>query len=143
MILIYLIDGYNLLFSKYNAHPAEGLEQKRELLIKYVKNIFGANAIFVFDGKFGMGTYANKHVIFTKSMSADNYIKKYVEKQKNRELICVVTDDREIRDYVKSLGAKVMWTSDFIRLKPAKKRSKKKFEQEVNEYLKKQWHIEE
>jgi len=56
----------------------------------------------------------NISVVFSRSQSADEKIKKIVESFGNPKNIVVVSDDNEIRFFVRSAGAKAMGVEEFI-----------------------------
>lgn len=70
----------------------------------------------VFDGEEGPtpARFREKgiKVIFSGEESADDYIKRQVKRSKNPHKITVVTDDREIRDFVKLHGSKLLSTKE-------------------------------
>ncbi|MBU1121542.1 MAG: NYN domain-containing protein [Candidatus Omnitrophota bacterium] len=117
-MLVYIIDGFNLV------HKVGSLKNSSEPhlgLIHYIKtNKFTGSrnnkVIIAFDG--GVNYQAQREsefeIIFSVGVSADEVIKRKVDSIKNKSQIIVVTDDREIRDYVKSAGASIVRVSDFI-----------------------------
>lgn len=86
----------------------------------------------VFDGRPGMWQAPSSisvKVIFTSGQSADDKIKEIVSEAHNKKQIIVVTDDREIKYYVRSLGAIVMTVADFLnKLRPSQGKIKKTLE---------------
>lgn len=74
--------------------------------------------ILVFDGyppAGGAGTfYGNTSVIFSRKINADEKIKRIVEESADRKNIVVVSDDKEIKFIVKSLGARQMGVEEFL-----------------------------
>lgn len=111
----YLVDGYNVIFSSPRLKEMN-LEEAREYLISFVNIHYPGKALIVFDGKSGVITDEKKGVVFTTSGSADEYIKKYIEKNVEKENIVVVTRDRSIISYVKSFGVDVMQPDKFLRV---------------------------
>ena len=103
MSLQYIIDGYNLihhpLFSrtyKKTDNPAQALLLciRTHRLTGSVKNDF----VVVFDG-YPPYAYQQDHsrrVIFSGDESADEYIKRVIEKAGNARTLVVVSDDKEI-----------------------------------------------
>ncbi len=74
----------------------------------------------VFDGQ--MGGDDSRHasgirVIFTSHESADEWIKRSVDESENPKNMVVVTDDREIRYFVRALGAGLIGTREFLQRK--------------------------
>lgn len=124
----YIIDGYNLI-NKIEEIQAKELKKKREYLINLLINKMphGKNKItIIFDGKYEIYS-SNKQnlkeygieVIFTNFETADDKIKKLVERSNNPKEIIVITDDREIQYYVRYYGCKIVTAVDFLnKLKP-------------------------
>lgn len=135
MSLQYVIDGYNIinhpLFErsrKQNGQPALNIisfiSQKR--LTGSLKN----KIILVFDGfpqcPSNNSGYGEVSVIFSRKISADEKIKKIVEGSLNRKNIIVVSNDREIKFAVNSLGACSMQIEEFVgRKEKSQKRTRK------------------
>ncbi len=70
----------------------------------------------VFDGQPGIWNWseASVKVVFTLSESADDYIKRYVAGSQAKRSIVVVTDDRDIKYFVRAQGAKVLSVDEFL-----------------------------
>ena len=114
MAIHYIVDGYNLIFSTPLGQA--NLEEAREILTMLVLRI-GHPVTVVFDGREGITNMRKRqYVVYTKGLSADEYIKKWVEEQKDRQGIVVVTRDRQIQSYVRNLGAKIMEPQEFYNL---------------------------
>ena len=107
-----IVDGYNVIYSK-NPKIKE-LEAARNMLIQHSKLFRGKKIIIVFDGKLGVSSNHETNVIFTKGESADDYIKRFVRDSKTPNHITVVTRDKSIIGFVKSIGASVMSPSEFL-----------------------------
>jgi predicted RNA-binding protein with PIN domain len=58
--------------------------------------------------------YVNVDIIFSRDETADEKIKKMVEKSSRPRNIVVVSDDKEIKLFVKSVGARVLGAEEFI-----------------------------
>lgn len=127
MSLCYIIDGYNML-----KHPAfvRCIDKKIKdvkILLDFVlaRRLTGSRKnkiIVVFDGYPPASTsesrqYNNIDALFAKKYSADELIKKMVEKSANPKNIVVVSDDREIKFSVRPLGARVVSVEEFINVK--------------------------
>ena len=72
----------------------------------------------VFDGKeefFGSQAQGSVKVIFSQGQSADDLIKKIVEQSAIKKTWVIVSDDKEIRFYVRALGANVLTVREFTR----------------------------
>ncbi len=110
----FYVDGYNVIFSTF-LRDLE-LEKAREYLIQFSKVYVPDTVIIVFDGKEGIPSAlsATNYVRFTRGESADDYIKRAVEKEKDRSKIFVVTNDKSIIGYVRYLGARVMPPDEFM-----------------------------
>ena len=119
----YIIDGYNVI------HKIEHLKDKklcsqREGLIKLLeiaqaKNKNLKNLTVVFDGQadvFAPEMRSTVKIIFTKGKSADEKIKKMVESSSFARDIAVVSDDREIKFYISSLGARKISVAEFLKM---------------------------
>ncbi|MBN3040641.1 MAG: NYN domain-containing protein, partial [Candidatus Omnitrophica bacterium] len=84
--------------------------------------------IIVFDGGNASQIQSQERsyrIIFSFEKKADFYIKKELEKIKNKSQVLVVTDDRDIRDFARSPGAKPVKVSEFIDSKRRKKPKEK------------------
>ena len=121
MSLHYLLDGYNII-KKTPSLASKKLEEGRQGLISLIENRQPQGSMkntvtIVFDGQPGMlgrelsGTVK---VFFTSHETADERIKHVVAKAPNKKIFIVVTDDREIKYYVRALGAKVLSVKEFL-----------------------------
>lgn len=121
MSLHYILDGYNII-KQLPEHNKKKLHSSRGALISFIeaKHPQGSRknkVTIVFDGKedvFGEDASASAEIIFTKNESADDKIKRMVERAKNPKEIVVVTDDREIIFFVKYCGARSMKVKEFL-----------------------------
>ena len=128
--MLIIIDGYNLVFTV----PGLGADTKSvdigtvrdnliSLLARY-KSIKGYELKVVFDG----ATYDSRHslthkriisgveVVFSGASSdADTVIKNLASQRRDPGNICVVTSDREIKDFVKRCGNTVLDPKRFYR----------------------------
>lgn len=152
MSLHYLLDGYNILNQMPSVEKMK-LQTAREHLVALIeeKKPQGHNRVtVVFDGQpdvWGEQPSGSVKVIFTSHGSADSRIKKMVAEDENPRALVIVTDDKEIRFYVRSLGAEVMWVKDFLeRMKdPPVRRAvdekpiSKNVEVQINEELSSVW----
>lgn len=82
----------------------------------------------VFDG-YPDSRYLNHQtyieVIFTREGSADERIRRIVEESNNAKNIVLVSDDKEIRLFAKSYGAKIQGIEEFISGKEKFQKNKK------------------
>ncbi len=110
----YYVDGYNVIFSTF-LRDFE-LEKARDYLIQFSRVYVPDVVIIVFDGKEGIPSAISpsNFVRFTRGESADDYIKRMVEREKDRSRVFVVTNDKSIIGYVRYLGAHVMSPDVFM-----------------------------
>ena len=148
----YIVDGYNVI------HKVEALKSKllliqREGLIQMIEIAAAQNKSFkdvtvVFDGKDGVVAPSRRSavkIIFSKKTCADKKIKHLVESSSFARDIAVVSDDRQVRFYAGSVGAKRISVEEF--LKKLKLSEKKKTisrltvmeKNVINEELEKIW----
>lgn len=125
MSLHYIIDGYNIinhpLFAK---NHKKVIKDSRKALLEFIRirRLCGSpkNKItVVFDGHSNITELKqndnNINVIFSKKETADEKIKKIVGKPLgNAKNIVVVSDDKDIRFFVKALGARSIGIEEFI-----------------------------
>ncbi|MCK9602947.1 MAG: NYN domain-containing protein [Candidatus Omnitrophica bacterium] len=127
MSLQYIIDGYNIinhrLFSRKNNKKIQG---PRKLLLEFImaNRLCGSRrnkAVIVFDGypeSLKQETDAGEiKVIYSKDDSADERIKQMLERAGNPKTVIVVSDDKEIKFFTKSFGARAMSIEEFIKPK--------------------------
>ena len=132
-MLLYIIDGFNLV------HKVPSLKQSDDpqpQLIQYLKEhkLTGSRnnkATVVFDGwaRIQIPKEPGFEVIFGCDRSADDIIKERIAKIKKTSQyplseVIVVSDDREIRDFAKKLGAVSRGITDFLKINNSKSRSK-------------------
>ncbi|OGX18672.1 MAG: hypothetical protein A3K83_00935 [Omnitrophica WOR_2 bacterium RBG_13_44_8b] len=125
MSLLYVVDGYNFI-----NHPAYnranlGMRDERLQLADFIRRnrLTGSpknKIILVFDG------YPpnqlpdhndNIEIIFSRDVSADEKIIRLIEKSSNVKNIIVVSDDKQIKFIVKSLGARACGIDEFVNAK--------------------------
>ncbi len=106
--MILIIDGYNLLNQIYKQKQIS--QNQFDVFIKKIEDYAISKkhtAIIVFDGYDIWDTYKHnvKHLtfVFSKEISADDYIKEFIEKNKSKDLI-VVSSDSEIYQAAAALG---------------------------------------
>jgi predicted RNA-binding protein with PIN domain len=121
MSLNYIIDGYNVI-KQVSFLTGKKLRSGREGLVKFIEvyQPHGSRrnqVTLVFDGKADICSpqmESRIHVIFSHGESADDKIKRMVECSKNPKCIVVVSDDKEIIFYCRSLGANISSVKEFI-----------------------------
>lgn len=155
MSLHFIIDGYNLIKQAPHLNKAS-LEDSRKALISllslYQPQGSRRNRVtVVYDGRQGSfsapGYSSSVGIIFTQGESADDKIKRMVEKSENPRNVAVVTNDREIQCFARQRRAQVITVEDFLAKCDCPK-SKGKSEDkivgpleaaEINEEMKKIW----
>jgi len=113
------VDGYNVAML---AWPDRGLEHQRTALIDRTENVarrHGAEITIVFDGSSVVGAHApgRRHVrvVFSpEGVTADDVIRAEVARLPDDAPVIVVTNDREIVDDMKAVGANVIPSNAFI-----------------------------
>jgi len=124
MSLQYIIDGYNVI-----RHPSFNfpkVKDERVALVEFIKSKRPCGSlrnkiIIVFDGNFHMPEQSKNSdsmdVIFTKKETADEWIKRRIESEANPKNTIVVSDDKEIKFFVKSVGGRAIGVDEFINRK--------------------------
>jgi predicted RNA-binding protein with PIN domain len=140
MLLLYLIDGYNLLYSSFREWIEKfGLENARQFLINFLRS-YKRKFIIVFDGREEYPNYHMENVIFTKGKSADEYIKNFLKNYKNKDEIIVVSNDKSIINYAKMLKVKTISTKQFLNERKNKEIKEEKINfDEITKEIMKEW----
>ncbi len=155
MSIHYILDGYNII-KQLPEQNKKALHSSRNALIRFIEDKHPQGSrknkvTIVFDGKDDVLPYSiqtSVEIIFTRNESADDKIKRIVERAKNPKEIIVVTDDREIIFFVKHCGAKSVKVPEFLAPKEPKTHSKDtddekhipaEVQHHINEELKKIW----
>jgi hypothetical protein len=124
-----------------------------EELIYYIKinKLTGRKdnkVIIVADGEGRTLKESEYKVIFSGQKTADEVIKNIVEKEKNKKIVYIVSDDKEIISYAKLVGANALKVDEFIRkkrkeIKRGQEEKRKEIsytlQREITEELKKIW----
>ena len=121
MAVHYLIDGYNVL-NKNAALADQTKEDGRTVLIRLIESeqpqgSLNNRVTVVFDGHRGPWVApegGTVKILFSGDASADDKIKQLVDESSLPRSLIVVTDDRAIQYFVKSLGAQVMAADVFL-----------------------------
>lgn len=121
MAVHYIVDGYNVLH-KNSVLADQTKEDGRTVLVRLIESeqpqgSLNNQVTVVFDGYRGQWAAPESspvRVLFSDEESADDKIKKLVDKSSSPRSLIVVTDDREIRYFVKGLGAKIMDADEFL-----------------------------
>ncbi len=120
MSLHYLLDGYNILKQMAPLRDLP-LEDGRRGLLRWIGDSRPQGSVnnqvtVVFDGHpdyFGGMSHGEIRVIFSDGCSADDKIKRMVEEMPAKKNCVVVSDDKDIFLYARSLGARVMSVTAF------------------------------
>ncbi len=87
-------------------------------------------------------------VVFSRKETADERIRKIVENSANPKNMVVVSDDKEIRFFIKSIGAQPLAVEDFVAVKEVSRQQKQGLLEaelthsqmhKINEELRKIW----
>lgn len=115
---MYLVDGYNLIFSLTDSKKK--LQTLREEAILFLQKQFKLRKItgqLVFDGaKEKEFSYPSPLIVVfaPKGQSADAYIVEQLEGAKHPKQMTVVTNDKGLARHAKSNGAKVLENEEFL-----------------------------
>jgi predicted RNA-binding protein with PIN domain len=119
----YIVDGYNFINHPLFSRSHKRLDNPRIALLDFIRNgsLGGSrrNKItVVFDG-YPPVTDSRQNdtdieVIFSQKEEADERIKRMVERSANRKRILVVSDDKQIKILVRSLGAGSLTIEEFV-----------------------------
>ena len=124
MSLHYLLDGYNIL-KQIPAFRDLPLEDGRRGFLRWISDSRPQGSInnqvtVVFDGHpdhFGAVSQGEIRVIFSDGCSADDKIKLMVEEDADQKNCVVVSNDKDIYIYARSLGARIMSVEAFTKAK--------------------------
>ena len=121
MSVHYLLDGYNII-KQLPAFIKPKLKDSREVLFRFIETRQPQGSkknkvTIVFDGDKDVLSYSHNHyfdILFSKNETADDRIRKIVQKNKNPKNMIVVTDDKELKFLVRSLRAQAISVEDFL-----------------------------
>jgi len=123
MSLQYVIDAYNTIHHITFSPIRKKIKDPQRALLEFIKNRrLGKNSkskiTVVFDGYPKVSAQnleeTDIDVVFSREETADARIKRIVETSKNPKNIVVVSDDREIIFFVKSIGSRSIGVEEFI-----------------------------
>jgi len=136
------------------------LEARRDHFIRILntRNKMFGGIMVIFDGKEEVGDFPKKErtnisVFFSKDKIADDHIKSLIEKSKNPKTLTIATDDREVKDFAKMHGAKLISSKELIEKivpqqeeNPEAEENKDEFlnsdkARKITEELKKKWKV--
>lgn len=126
MSLQYIIDGYNITNNLIFRQCANNkVKDSRDRLIEFIKIRKSCGSpknkiMVVFDG-YPESPQETKgsdmDIVFSRREKADEVIKRVVEQAANPKTTVVVSDDKEIKLFVRYIGAKAMGVQEFIKEK--------------------------
>lgn len=125
-MLWYIIDGWNVVHKIGQLREAHSpCEEFMYYIIKHKLTGSTNNKVTaIFDGKYNMSSEGllggEFRILFSGEKTADDVIKDKVTRYKNKKQIVVVTDDRGIRQYVKTQGVRCLSVKEFISKKKKK-----------------------
>ncbi len=159
MSVQYFLDGYNAV--NQIPHLAQKtIREAREGLVRLVETggFSGSprnEVTIVFDGQAGIVYFrkpSGTKVIFSAGETADDLIKRLVERSGNKKNVYVITDDKGLSQNVRDFGAKTVGVKEFFARPHEKRRAvlkaKKGLEEKeisavteftINDELKKVW----
>ena len=121
MSIHYIIDGYNVI-KQVPYLTEKKLKEGRDNFIKFLENArpqgsMNNEVTVVFDGQGQIYTplpFSGIKIIFSYRETADDKIKKMVKNSSNRRRIIVVSDDKEIKFFIRKLGAQSSSVKKFL-----------------------------
>jgi len=133
MSVHYIIDGYNVV-KQVTFLSGKKLRTGREGLVRFIEQYSPQGSkrnevTIVFDGQSEVISPSMKtdiRVIFSRNESADDVIKRMIEKASSPGQYIVVSDDKAIAFYCRSIGAKGLAVKDFIASTGLNKKARKK-----------------
>jgi len=135
MSLQYIIDGYNVVRHAAFTPPIHVRHKEPELLLAEtvrVGKLCGSSrntVLLVFDGypraPYQRKPYEGIEILYSHEESADERIKQLAAKAANPKSMVVVSDDREIRFFVQSLGITMVSVEQFLTLKQKRRLARK------------------
>ena len=119
--MLYLIDGYNLLFRIL--HKGEEVKKARdEMIVNLGRKVTFSSlkAILVFDSTYQEGLQTEKKegdlvVVFTnEGQTADDWIVHAVKESEDKANTCIVTTDKRLAKQVRLKGAQTLSCEEFL-----------------------------
>ncbi|MFH0935314.1 MAG: NYN domain-containing protein [Candidatus Omnitrophota bacterium] len=156
MSLQFVIDGYNIIRHPLLASTSSKGREQRAAFIEFMHSnkLTGSpnnSVTIVFDGYPDSGLleedFKDINIIFSRRQSADERIKAIVERSAGAKNIVVVSNDKEIKFFARSLGANVLAVEEFIGQKKKKRTASQPLKPElkpsqmhsINRELRKLW----
>jgi len=133
MSLLYIIDAYNTINHITFGPIRKKIKDPQRALLEFIKDRrlgkkSKSEITVVFDGYPKVSAQnleeTDINVVFSREETADARIKRMVETSKNPKNIVVISDDREIILFVKSIGSRSIGVEEFInpQVKPQRKK---------------------
>jgi len=133
MSLLYIIDAYNTIHHITFVPIRKKIKDPQRALLEFIKDRrlgkkSKSKITVVFDGYPQVSAQnleeTDINMVFSREETADARIKRMVETSKNPKNIVVVSDDREIIFFVKSIGSRSIGVEEFInpQVKPQRKK---------------------
>lgn len=157
MSLLYIIDGYNITSHSKFTPARKKIENPRQALLELIKTkkLCGSpnnKVTVVFDGYPNFSgqelSESDIDVVFSRKETADARIKRMVETHGNPRNIAVVSDDKDIKFFIKAVGARPISVEEFIGQKDKPQARQKEIlktelsytqMEKINQELKKIW----
>ncbi|MEO0272045.1 MAG: NYN domain-containing protein [candidate division WOR-3 bacterium] len=119
---IFVIDGYNVIYSLNCLKRFKDIDNARFELIGLVRERFGSNYKIIFDGKIGTRCLNDPSIIYTsENQEADDVIHSIVSRYLKRGYkVFVVSRDKGLIEKCKRLGADSLDPHEIIRKKSTK-----------------------
>ena len=143
-----IVDGYNVLMQM--GLKDRTLEARRDHFVRILnsRNKMFGGIMVIFDGQEEVGSpygeagsfpkkeRANVSVFFTKDRIADDHIKSLIERSKNPKALTIATDDREVKDFAKMHGAKLISSRELIEKIVPQQKEVPEVEEDKDDFLK-------
>jgi predicted RNA-binding protein with PIN domain len=131
----FIIDGNNVLgkipsLKKLQLKDKQGSREKLALMVERNFSKRNAGVSLHFDGYPGEEIkILNVKIIYSKNITADEMIKKEIEKSKNPKNLVVITSDSNLNDFARKCSCTIISSEDFSKqiksLSPAENESKR------------------
>lgn len=120
----YIIDGLNVIKTSFiKKYETISIEKGKEFLIDILERYKGKHPsidfTIVFDGfasQIKFSTQRRIKIIYSCDITADEKIREMLENKRNKNQIFVVSDDVQIREFTKILGANPLKVMEFLEL---------------------------
>ncbi len=119
-IKMYYIDAYNVMHKipSLSTVMKNNIDIARRNIIEQIAmwTPKASKSVIVFDGASDtvLSQTKQRKIVFSKSISADQYIRHELEKLGSTRTVCVVSSDHEVRNHAKAIGAQIVSAEEFI-----------------------------